>query len=399
MARPRIPAAAARQLLLDGQQLLADPAQRATPRLLKKTVDAMGYVQVDTINRIERAHHHILHTRLDGYRPEQLGRLLERDRAGFEHWTHDASVIRADWFPYWKHRFDAYRQSKRLERWIRSRIGEDPERVTRGVLRRITKEGPLTSRDFEDPKTGESGGWWQWKPSRAALEMLWRIGKISISGRRGFLKVYDRTDRVFPELSKARRPGRAQHVDWACRAAMERLAIATPTEIAYFLQAVDRHATSDWAKRAVRGGELVEVDVGSADGGADRTAFAWDDWRERVARLPPAPDRIRLINPFDPAIHDRARTQRRFGFDYTIECFVPEKKRKYGYYVLPILERDRFVGRLDPKLNRDRGVLEIAKIWWEPGVHPTRKRVRDLESALDLLATQVGAQGFEISPG
>ena len=106
---------------------------------------------------------------------------------------------------------------------------------------------------------------------------------------------------------------------------------------------------------------------------------------------------MRVLNPFDPVIHDRTRTQRRFGFDYTIECFVPEKKRRYGYYVLPILERDRFVGRLDPKFDRERGVLEISKVWWEPGVRPTKKRLLDLDTALHLFATQIGAERFEIT--
>ena len=203
-------------------------------------------------NRAERAHHHILHSRFDTYRPAQLTTLLERDRSLFEHWTHDAAVIRSDWFPYWKHRFDAYHRSARLERWIKKRMGPDHERITRSVLRRITKEGPLTSRDFDDEKSGKPGGWWEWKPSRAALEMLWRVGKLSITGRRKFLKVYDRTERVFPELSRSRKPGPAQHRDWACRAAMERLGVATPTELAHLLFAVDRHTASDWAQRAAR---------------------------------------------------------------------------------------------------------------------------------------------------
>lgn len=391
--RPAVTLPEARRLLMAGMGLLEDPSRRATPQAVLRAIERMGFVQVDTINRVERAHQHILHTRFDGYRPERLKRLTERDRALFEHWTHDAALIRADWFPYWRHRFDAYRRSARLERWVRARMGPDHERVARRVWRRITREGPLSSRDFEDADSGPSGGWWQWKPSRAALEMFWRVGKLSVCERRGFQKVYDRTDRVFPELAAQRKPSPAALRDWACRAALERLGVATPTEMARQLDAIDRLTAAQWVRGAVRREEIVEVDVACADG-STRGAFAFADWQERLRAAPDPPDRVRLLSPFDPSIHDRKRTQQRFGFDYTIECFVPASKRRYGYYVLPILDGERFVGRLDPKYDRERNVLSVGGLWWED--RPTRRGRRRLEEALDRFAGQLGADGFEI---
>jgi hypothetical protein len=390
-------ASQARGLLLSGMGLLQDPARRASPGTVLSTIEQLGFVQVDTINRVERAHEHILHTRLDEYRPERLKRLAERDRKLFEHWTHDAAVIRADWFPFWRHRFDNYRKSARLERWVRKKMGPDHERVVGRVWRRINREGPLSSREFEDPQRPGSGGWWDWKPSRAALEMLWRVGKLSVCERRGFQKVYDRTDRVFPELVKQRKPSPTAHRDWACRAALERLGVATPTELAHQFDAINGSAAAVWAKSALRRGEIVEVEVAAQDGSAARTGFAFSDWEQRVARAPEPPDRMRVLNPFDPLIHDRKRTQLRFDFNYTIECFVPEKKRRYGYYVLPLLDGDRFVGRLDPKFDRDRGVLEIANVWWEADRGPTRAQQRRLEAALDQFTRQLGADRFEIA--
>jgi len=395
-SRPLVPAAAARRLLLDGQGLLSDPTRPATPRAVLHAIERLGFVQVDTINRVERAHEHILHTRLDGYRPLHLKRMLERDRSLFEHWTHDAAVIRSDWLPFWRHRFDAYSQSPKLERWIRSKLGSDHERVTRRVWRRITREGALGSRDFDDGPAHRGGGWWDWKPSRAALELMWRTGKLSIAGRQGFQKLYDRTDRVFPDLRATRKPSANAHLDWACRIALERLVVATPGEIAHFLEAVDTRAAGGWLDAARRRGEVVEVDVEGADGSAPRPAFALADWAERAARAPDPPDRTRLLNPFDPAIRDRARTRRRFGFDYTIECFVPAARRRYGYYVFPILEGDRFVGRLDPDFDRDRGVLRVRRVFWEGGVRATGARWRALEGALDRFRGQLGADRFEI---
>ena len=158
-----MPAPTARGLLLGAQGLLDDPTRRATSGSLQRTVDALGFVQVDTINCVERAHDHILHTRFDSYRPAHLVRLLERDRTLFEHWTHDASVIRADWFGFWRHRFDSYSQSKRLDAWIAKRIGPDADRTVRRVWNRITREGPLMSRDFDDGHAKEAGTWWNWK--------------------------------------------------------------------------------------------------------------------------------------------------------------------------------------------------------------------------------------------
>lgn len=380
---------------MQAQGLLAEPRRKATPRVVLRTIEQLGFVQVDTINAVERAHHHILHTRLDDYREVRLTRLLERDRALFEHWTHDASIIRGDWFPHWRHRFDAYRNSPRLERWIRRKIGSDPAAVVRRVMRRITKDGPLMSRDFDDAGS-TAGGWWDWKPSRAALEMLWRVGKLSISERRNFQKVYDRTDRVFPELLKERKPSARAHLDWACRVALDGLGVATPMELARFLFAVDGRSARAWAERAERSGEIVRVLVQNVDGTPARPAYVVADWERRVARAPDPPDRIRLLNPFDPAIRDRSRTSRHFGFDYTIECFVPAAKRQYGYYVLPILEGDRLVGRLDPKLDRERGVLQVQQLWWESGVRPTAARRRALETALDRFAGQLGADRFEL---
>jgi uncharacterized protein YcaQ len=395
VVRPLVSANTARRLLLDAQGLTADPARRATPRSVQSAIEQLGFVQVDTINVVERAHDHILHTRFDGYRGMHLARLLERDRSLFEHWTHDASVIRADWFPYWRRRFDAFSSNGRLDSWLAKRIGQDADATLRHVWRRITREGPLMSRDFDDGASNEPGGWWNWKPSRAALEILWRIGRLSIHGRRNFQKVYDRTDRVFPELSRVRKPSARAHLDWACRSALERLGVAVPSEIAHFFDAVKVTDARVWAERAVRAGEVVPVRVESADGTGPRDAIAVPDWERRANEVADPPDRIRLLNPFDPVIRDRARTQRRFGFDYTIECFVPVKKRRYGYYVLPILEGDRFVGRLDAKFERDRGVLVVKEIWWESGVRETAARRRALDGGLDRFALQIGAEDFE----
>lgn len=403
---PILAATDARRLLLGGQGLLADPTRRAGPAKVRALVEALGFVQVDSINIVERAHHLTLSSRLDGYRPPMLRRLLEHTRELFEHWTHDASVIPTRWFPYWRAHFDHARARIPNNAWWRSRMGADREEVLRSTLERVRTHGPTSSRDLDrqhaqelaaaghPPKPAESG-WWSWKPGKAALEHLWRIGELTVVKRVRFEKVYDLTERVLPDAHASPALAPEVHQAWAARSALDRLGLATSGELAAFWRLITPAAARAWCLAELRTGALVEVQVGSADGSPPRRMYAPHDWRSRLDALPDAPDRIRLLSPFDPILRDRKRALRTFGFDYRFEAFVPERQRKYGYYVLPILERDRLIGRVDPKFHRDRGVLELRKVWWEPGVKETRARRRELEAAAHRLAEAIGATDVE----
>jgi uncharacterized protein len=396
---PIVPAAVARRLLLGAQGLLDDPRRRATPEVLDDLIYRMGFVQLDSINVVERAHHLILAARLQGYRPALLDRLLERDRQLFEHWTHDASAIPTLWYPFWKLRFERYRNKLGSNKWWSERIGPHPERVIAHVRERLVAEGPLLARDFEHERPEGSGKWWGWKPQKAALEFLWWTGEVAVAGRVNFHKVYDLAERVLPAgVLAAPRPAPEEHLDWACRTALERLGVATPEEIASFWKAIPLADARAWSERAAGGGEIVPVQAETVDGSRPRAAYAVPDWETRADALPPAPPRIRLLAPFDPILRDRRRTLRLFDFDYRFEAFVPEARRRHGYYVLPILEGERLVGRLDPKVHRGEGLLEVRGLWWEPGVKETKGRRAALEAALDRLARQVGAERW-VLPG
>ncbi|HEX6861198.1 MAG TPA: crosslink repair DNA glycosylase YcaQ family protein, partial [Thermoanaerobaculia bacterium] len=264
-------------------------------------------------------------------------------------------------------------------------------------LDRIRAEGPLLTRDFEDERpAGTDKTWWGWKPHKAALEYLWRTGVLAVARRESFHKVYDLAERVYPHAHEAPRPEDEAHVAWACRSALERLGVATPAEISGFWHAVSIEEARAWCTRAAASGEIVPVAVESLDGERATASFALPDWESRAASLPPAPPRIRLLSPFDPILRDRKRTLRLFGFDYRFEAFVPDGQRRYGYYVLPILEGERLVGRLDAKLHRSEGLLEIKGLWWEPGVRPAKGRQAALEAALGRLAGFVGAERFSV---
>ncbi len=382
----------ARRLLLHGVGLLADPARRATPAAVRRTVLGMGFVQVDTINVVERAHHHILCTRLDGYRPAMLEKLLERDRTLFEHWTHDAAAIPTEWLAHWQHRFAAWKQrmDPTRSRWAH-RLGNRPLDVIAHVRERLEREGPLRSVDFEDPRPGR-GTWWSWKPQKTALEYLWRTGEVAISGRVNFQKLYDLIERVLPEAAARPIPPREEHIAWACQTALARLGCATARELREFLHAINLEEARAWCAKAEARGEIVPVAVLAEDGSDARRAWAFRDWKRRLARAADAPARTRLLSPFDPVLRDRARTLRLFQFDYRLEAFVPAAKRRYGYYVLPVLEGDRLVARVDAKLHRDAERLEIRGLWWQAHVNRTARRRRALERAAERFAEQIGAQ-------
>lgn len=389
-----MPTTTARRLLLRGLSFDLppgdiEPGPARCERNALSTISSLGFVQLDSINVVERAHHHILWTRLPSYRPAMLD-ALQRSGQVFEQWTHDASVIPTAWFPHWRHRFEG----REMGSWVRLKLGKDGPRVLAEVRRRIEREGPLMSKDFES-HGHKAGAWWDWKPARAALEHLWRTGELSIAARVNFHKVYDLTERVLPHVREMPTPDRAEHEGWACRTALERLGVVTPRELAQFWNAIDAKDAAGWCARAERAGEVERVMVEACDGSAPREAYATRDWRERAARAGEETERnvasVRLLSPFDPLVRDRARCRRLFGFDYTFEAFVPERKRKFGYYVLPILDGDRLVGRLDPKLDRARSRLTIRGVWWEPGVKPTKKLRRRLDEAVARYAAFLGA--------
>lgn len=391
MKPPLVSTEAARRLFLGAQGLLADPARKATPTTLAKLVEQMGFVQLDSINYIERAHHLTLGCRLDGYRHEHFTRLLEKDRCLFEHWTHDAAAIPTAWFAHWKSRFVQYEKTLRQNKWFGPRMGGDPDKMLAHVRDRLVCEGPLRSQDFEHDRKGEPSGWWSWKPQKVALEYLWFTGELLVTRREKFQKVYDLAERVLPVATKLITPTDAEHIEWACRTAFERLVIATAKEIADFWHAIPLAQAQQWCARATQSGELVAVLIASSNGEPPRASYALHDWQARLRKLPAAPDRMRLLSPFDPVIRDRARVTRLFGFDYRFEAYVPAPKRQYGYYVLPILEGEQLVGRIDAKFQREHDTLAVSQVYWEPQLKVTKVRLKKLDEALARLATLIGA--------
>lgn len=361
-----------------------------------EVIHRLGFVQVDSVNTVERAHHMILFARRPAYRPKALQRLLEKDRLLFEHWTHDASVIPSEFYRYWHLRFD--RQKLKLaEKWKNWQGGAYLEELDR-VMAHVADHGPVRSSDLiADEHRGQSGGWWNWHPSKAALEYLWHTGQLAISGRQGFQKFYDIPNNCYPTACDLPPAPEGEAIDWFCSEALSRLGFATSGEIAAFWAQVTPAEAKVWVTRALDAKLVEEIDVIGVDGKA-RKSVAWPGAVEEAAGLPDAPSRTRILSPFDPALRDRNRAERLFGFFYRIEIFVPAEKRQYGYYVFPILEGDSVIGRIDMKADRDGDALNVTKLWLEPGVRPAKGRLQKLEAELGRMARFVGVSDVCIAP-
>lgn len=394
MASPLVvDARRARRLLLHLQGLGDDPRRRPGPEELSALIERMGFVQLDSILTVERAHHLTLFSRHRGYRRADLDLLFAEQRRLFEHWTHDASLIPIHRYGHWRRRFARMAEGLRRDAWFAERIGPDAGRTVAAVLAHVRASGETLARDLaDDGERGRSQPWWGWRPAKAALEYLWRSGRLAVARRENFQKVYDLAERVIPERHRLAWPDDEAHRQWACASALDRLGIATAGEIAAFWEAVPVAEARAWTAAAARAGRVQEVLVAAADGGRQRPAFAWADLEDRLDRLRAPPAGLRFLSPFDPVLRDRRRALRLFAFDYRFEAFVPARQRRWGHYVLPMLQGDRPVGRAAMKFHRREGVLAVEGLWWEKGLKAGPARLRALAGALERLRRFLGAE-------
>lgn len=384
----------ARRVFLGKQGLSTPPNRSLTKAGLLQLIHDIGFVQVDSIGTVERAHHQILFSRNQTYRREHLTELLEKDGALFEHWTHDASILPSSFFVYWKHKFRREEQLI-IERWRKWR-GEGFEAAFEETFERVRDGGAIMAREIK-ADGHVSGGWWNWHPNKTALEYHWRTGKFAIAGRSNFQKIYDLVERVIPASFLSEEVDHDAFVEWACRSALTRLGFATSGEIAAFWNLLTPQEAKTWVE--THRDELVEVLIEPALGGKPRPSFAFSDFAATLDDYPDLPARLRVLSPFDPALRDRDRTERLFGFFYRIEIFVPEPKREYGYYVFPLLEGDRLIGRLDMKADRKAGTLDVKRLWLEPGVKHSTGRMEKLEAELERIARFTGVERVVLIDG
>lgn len=370
----------ARWLWIEAQGLSRTPTG---PLDLAGVIRDLGFVQLDAIRVVSRAHHHILWSRNQNYREPMLGNLLE-SREIFEHFTHDASLLPMEFLPMWQRQFRRRAARIRNASWWKGM----PDAAGRAEIKaRIEREGPLSTHDF-DTRINGPRKMWQRPPHKLALDYMWYAGELATAHRRNFTKFYDLAERVFPPERLQAQIDDAEQVDWLCRAALRRCGFATAGEIQRFWEAMDSREVNAWIERNRK--NLVSLEIEGADGTVAQ-AWAEPDIDTRLARLAKPTSRLRILNPFDPLIRDRARLKRLFGFDYRVEMFVPAAKRQWGYYVFPLLEGDRFVGRVEVRADRKKNLISLDKIWVEPGVVWSSARDERLSAELSRLSRLTGA--------
>ncbi|MBK6876367.1 MAG: YcaQ family DNA glycosylase [Ignavibacteria bacterium] len=321
------------------------PSESSVKKSLLAIIERLGYVQIDTISIVERSHHHILWSRFPAYNQAMLDKMLEKDRSIFEYWSHAASYL-----PMKDYRFSLPRKisyTTRHKDWRSSN-----KKLIRLILDRIRAEGPLSSREFDGKSTGASG-WWNHKPAKAALEFLFHSGDLMVSARKNFAKLYDLPERVLPSSVITDIPGRTDFFKHLITRCIDAQGIVSDLEILHLQGKSDKDYLNA-VKELEEDGRIVSVSVEGLDNLLFRTR---ESFLEKIRSKSLVTTRI--LSPFDNTVIHRARLKRLFGFSYTLECYLPEEKRKFGYFCLPVLRGNGFIGMLDCKAHRKGGVLEV----------------------------------------
>jgi hypothetical protein len=389
---PRLTGAQARRIALAAQGF-ADPRPtgRVDARHIRRVLERIAILQIDSVNVFSRAHYLPVFARLGPYPRDLLDRMTgyaakPKRPELFEYWAHAASLIPIELQPLLRWRMQRAQQ----EPWpaIR-RIASDNPALLDDVLALITSQGPITAGDTGIPRPApRPGHMWNWHDGKVALEYLFYDGRVTTAKRVNFERFYDLTERVLPaEVLAAPTPSEADAKRELIRITARALGVATEPDLRDYFRI--SHATSKAAvAELVDAGELIPVDVA----GWDAPAYLWHE-----ARRPRGVPARALLSPFDSLVWYRERTERMFGFRYRIEIYTPEPKRQYGYYVLPFLLGEALVGRVDLKADRQAGVLRVQSAWIELG-HDPAYVAEELAAELVLTAGWLDLDRIEVMP-
>ena len=364
---------------------LAIAAQGFTPRSrragsaeVEAAVERLSAVQLDSISTVERSHRIALSTRVGAYDEPGLAQQL-RDGRLIEYWAHEACVLPASMWPFLRWRMDRFR----VHPWRGDVMGRNPG-LAEHVLETIREKGPLGSRDF-DGRGG--GGMWDWKPAKEMLEALFSAGELVIVGRvSGFQRAYDLPERVLaPNLLAAPAPSEDEAIaELTLRAVAARGALTVAGVVDHWRLRGGTARARPAVDRLLTEGRLEQIGV--EDDGPDVLVLPGTDLE------PAAPTAAALISPFDNLLWDRPFARRALGFDHLIEVYKPQPQRVYGYYVLPLVWRDRIVGRADLKSDRAAGELVLRGFHREPDARDSRGLDDALDRALDRLRRAAGLE-------
>jgi uncharacterized protein len=345
--------AAARHIWLRAQRLDVQAPFGQGPAATASAIEHLGYVQIDTINVIERCHHHILWSRIPAYSRADLRQAQSVDKSVFEYWTHALSYVPARdlrfFMPAMKH------HRREGHKWLASVKPAD----LRKVMRLIRRDGALSIRDIDDDVlVDKHHPWASRKPSKGALQLAFYCGMLTISERNGMLKTYELMERHFG-WNRPPKPASVREVtDYLLRRALRAQGLASLDSICH-LDAPSKPAVRRLIAARVRRGELVPVAI---EGAGKQEHWALPETLDGAGR--PAPELVHILSPFDPLIIQRKRTHLFFDYEHRFEAYVPKEKRRFGYFALPVLVEDNIVAALDLKTDRKQGKVLLQKWNW-----------------------------------
>lgn len=347
-------------------------------------LEHLGYIQIDTLSIVERAHHHTLWTRIPDFQADDLEELVE-DRKVFEYWFHAASYLPMQDFRY------VLPQMLTIKRGESRYYNADPK-VMEYVVDNIRNEGPKRARDFEN-ESYKAGSWWNWKPAKLALERLFMQGDLMISGRSGMQKTYDLAERVLPSFIDTTEPTPLELAEYLVKTNLRAYGFTTLKQITHLRKGNDlKKNVNQVLQTMLEEGSISQVKIEGLS-----SAFVQNDVFENTFDVKNSD--VWLLSPFDNAIIHRDRIKQVFDFDFRLECYTPKEKRQYGYFCLPILFGDQFIGRVDCKAHRKEKKLELIhlhienstiepELWLNPFVE-TIKRFAIFNNCESLVLTKV----------
>jgi len=378
MKRIALTASQARKIILHAAGL-ARRAQLGKGReAVYKLIDHLGFIQIDTNYIVERAHHHAIASRIPDYQPEWLNE-LQADERIFEFLTYASGYMPMDDF-----RFSLPVKAAFLAR--RKPMTSAEINLMNKVLDRISRDGPLMAKDFENDRVEASSGWWDWRPSKVALERLYMDGSLMVTRNAAFHKVYDLPVNLLPGDIDVTMPAPDEFARQVIRRALRALGIAYVKDICFRARYVQGHMVKTELEKMVAEGEVLSVEI---VGLKTAQLYMLAGYRNKTINL--TGDAF-ILSPFDVLNVHRHRLRDFFNFDYQVECFVPAARRKYGYFSLPVLVGDMFVARMDAKADRKSRVLIILNLHVEP-VKLTQPMIAKVTEAIQAFAVfnQCGA--------
>ncbi len=401
-----ISAAAARRLAIAKQHLASNRSNDAPPTAadILKVVQDIGCLQLDPISAVARSHTLVTFSRVGPYDRARLDQLIYQERALFEYWAHAASIVLTRDYPIHHLRMRTYAKTddawhQRVAAWI-----ETNKKLRDTILRAIKRNGPLSSRALTEmgqaPQAWVSSGWTNDRNVSRMLDFLWMQGKIMVARREGLNKFWDLSERVLPAWTPRAKLSEREIVTRAAQTSLRALGVGTERQISKHYIEGRYPRLRERLDELERAGEIERIEIREPHGGA------WQGtWYIHQADIPLLEQiergefagRTVLLSPFDNLVRDRVRNLQVWNFDYKIEIYVPPPKRKYGYYVLPLLHHDQLIGRLDPKLDRANGILKINAVFLEARAPRDLKTARAVRAAIQELAQFLDATEIQYS--